>query len=340
MKAVSPGKIILSGEHAVVQGKPALALAVNRHVTVELHHLDRPHLIFVVPSLGLRQELSLPEWRESCRGMQERYREFAAGRLPIAAVAPKPLDLASAALWVFHSQFDPPATGLEFVIHSALVMGGGMGSSAATGAALLVALAAWHGQHEDADRLYPLLFEVEKLQHGRPSGVDPYVVLHGGFVRFQSGEALKLDAAELPRFTLYDSGRPQSTTGECVARAAEHRQDAGLWHEFEQVTERLQRALEETDPTALLEAIRANHRLLCRIGVVPMRVQQFVAAVEALGSAAKISGAGTIRGDQAGLILVPGEPLPEKVVQQFGYRPLFVQGEMQGARIDSRFGAR
>src|SRR5512144_561179 len=36
--STAPGKVILLGEHAVVYGRTALAAAIDRHVTVRIHH--------------------------------------------------------------------------------------------------------------------------------------------------------------------------------------------------------------------------------------------------------------------------------------------------------------
>jgi mevalonate kinase len=40
--AFAPGKLILMGEHAVVYGHPALAIAIDRGMTVDLHHRAGP----------------------------------------------------------------------------------------------------------------------------------------------------------------------------------------------------------------------------------------------------------------------------------------------------------
>jgi hypothetical protein len=68
-------------------------------------------------------------------------------------------------------------------------------------------------------------------------------------------------------------------------------------------------ALLKEDAVLLWNSVRENHRLLCEIGVVPTRVKKMIEAIEALGGAAKICGAGSVTGENAGVVWVVGNAI-------------------------------
>jgi len=68
----------------------------------------------------------------------------------------------------------------------------------------------------------------------------------------------------------------------------------------------MERALLEADYSALLALIKTNHSWLQALHVVPQKVADFICQVEQAGGAGKICGAGSIRGEAGGLVLVAG----------------------------------
>jgi mevalonate kinase len=58
-KASAPGKIILFGEHAVVYGRPALAVPVTQvHADVEVSDASRPGIWIDAPDINVHAELN------------------------------------------------------------------------------------------------------------------------------------------------------------------------------------------------------------------------------------------------------------------------------------------
>lgn len=333
MKAIAPAKLIISGEHAVVYGRPAVAMAIDLSVQTTITTGSSNDIAFSLHSFQQRESFKMRALREINKRLQNNYRLFLEGKLGIRQVLGKPVELV---LFAFITLLDglhlKLEQGLDIGITSNIPVGCGLGSSAA--AVLSELRAVGHFMRVDfrPDWHYKYSMLAENLQHGTASGVDSYVSLHGGCVRFQDGQGSSIAMPSMPIF-IVNTGTPASTTGECVSEVRDRFEKSPIWDDFESVTEEISKTLSGKDNETLRHAIRENHRLLSEIGVVPERVRMFVSEIEKNGGAAKICGSGSIHGDQGGTVMVVAEKPPVELCKQFNYTLTAVRGDPLGVRI-------
>lgn len=327
-----PGKLILSGEHAVVYGKPALAMAVNRYATASATAQLLPLISFDLSDLAYEHGLTFTALNHLKSRIKQNYQRFISGEFKIRHVLEKPVELAQFALSLFLEtlNFDLKQ-GLKIRVQSDIPIGCGMGSSAATVLSVTHAIAHHLQVNLSPEIFYRLSLEAENMQHGYSSGLDLKVSLHGGCFLLKNGMNQSRPLPQLPIY-LINTGMPQSTTGECVAFAARYFRDSELGNDFAAVTEAMDQALAENQMAEIQRTIVANQALLKQIGVVPTTVQRFIADITAQGGAAKICGAGSITGEKGGVVLVVTEDLPALVelCSRYHYAILPISGESRG----------
>ena len=333
MKAIAPGKIILSGEHAVVYGKPALVMAVDRYAEARITGNGDSRVHFELVDFDENSSLTIQALRELKGRLVRNYQLFLNGEMSIREVLKKPFHLFEFLFITFLDGVQLKLDrGVNISLHSNIPVGSGMGSSAATLLSVLRGLAEYFSLDLNSDDYFSYGLEAEKMQHGNPSGVDPYTSLHGGFLRFQNQKAEKLANPDMP-FYIINTGSPASTTGECVAQVATQFQDSLIWDDFEAVTNEMQEALLKGDQGEVQRWISENNRLLTRIGVTPPAIQEFIREFEKSGGAAKVAGAGSICGEKAGMVVAFAEQIPQNLLDRYGFQIMNVKGDALGARI-------
>lgn len=342
--ASAPGKTILMGEHAVVYGAPALVAAVDlraRAVAEASDAVPSGHVRVELPDLEHAELLTRSEIREYARRSRRRWEAFhrAPDRESFARVrgdGPGHLTLVALgeSMEAFTGKPEGPreGRGVRVEVRSAIPIGRGFGSSAAVGSAVCLAWLALEGVEPSRDEVEELLLDVERRQHGEPSGVDAASVLRGGLVWAESapgGSDLRFRSISPPgelleRFRVVDTGAPAENTGDVVSAVRERRDrdPARIGAALERIREAtvaFRRLLEEPAPDAVdaVELVRGCQRGLEELGVVPESVKRLVRAVEERGGAAKISGAGALsspeRGTPGGGLLLVYHPEPERV---------------------------
>ncbi len=334
--ARAPGKLILSGEHAVVHGAPALVVAVERYTTATISPASDQKLSFHLPDIEHISSETFHKLHRLKTRLQEAHGKFRRGERGISDIIQKPFELlhytATNALDKFSSQGDQ---GFHIHTESTLPIGCGMGSSAASIISTNYAIAHYLGKTIDDKMQYELGLMAENLQHGYSSGIDLHVAIHGGCHLFQSGQSTVQNLPNNAAFYIVNTGAPAANTGQCVTHSRQcFQQQPDLLGKFVDVTHNIARALQDNQQTELVKSVRCNHRLLVKIGVVPPVVQQFIEQIEKIGGAAKVCGAGSVSGDQAGIVWLIGErPMLQNVVDQYGFSIETLQSDRDGVTL-------
>jgi len=289
VNASAPGKIILFGEHAVVYNRPALAVPVTQvHVDVEVLDSPRKGIWINAPGIELHAELnSLPD------------------NHPVGSVI---LNLFSTL-----GLFSPPA--LDISITSTIPVAAGLGSGAAVSVALIRALAQ-HVAHPLTDeQVNELAYEIEKLHHGTPSGIDNTVITYAKPVYFMKGKPLETFKVGKP-FTIVigDTGIP-APTKESVGdvrrlRMRDQYTIEDIFNEIAQIALIGRRSIESGKPELLGELMDQNHAYLQALTVSSPELDKLVETARNAGAlGAKLSGGG--RGGN--MIALVDQPKAESV---------------------------
>jgi mevalonate kinase len=271
--AHAPGKAILFGEHAVVYGRPAVAvpvLDVQATAAVEDAH---PGSGIIIAARDLGRTFGLFD---------------APHDDPLRVIVSATLSRLGVGMQV----------DLKITVSSTIPVARGLGSGAAVSTAIVRALA----QHMDgwltSRAVSDLVFETEKIYHGTPSGIDNTVIAFGKPVFFVKDKMVDVFWTGVPfQIVIGDTGVTSPTrvaVGDVRAAWERDRERyEEIFDEIGTLAHMGREAIEAGDVEAMGRLMDANQKLLCLLDVSSPELEGLVEAARQGGAlGAKLSGAG------------------------------------------------
>uniref|UniRef100_A0A8D0P7Q9 Mevalonate kinase n=1 Tax=Sus scrofa TaxID=9823 RepID=A0A8D0P7Q9_PIG len=322
----APGKVILHGEHSVVHGKVALAVALNLRTFLRLQPHNSGKVSLRLPNIGIQQtwdvaRLQLLDTSFLEQGdlteQVEKLKEVAGFSKDSTnhdcLAVPAFLYLY---LTICRSQRTLPS--LDIAVWSELPTGAGLGSSAAYSVCLAAALltaceeipnplkdgeATGRWTEENLELINKWAFQGERVIHGNPSGVDNAVSTWGGALRYQQGKIAPLKRLPTLKILLVNTKVPRST--KALVASVRNRMlkfpeiIAPLLASMDAISLECERVLGEMAAAPALEhylvleeLIDMNQHHLNALGVGHASLDQLCQVTTAHGLHSKLTGAG------------------------------------------------
>ena len=266
IKYSAPGKVIISGEHAVVYGKPALVCAIDKRLSIIFSSAKKTeYKDNIFPIL----EKSVIDFLQSKKVSFEK-KEY------------------------------------TYLVESTIPIGRGLGSSAAYCACVSAGLLElFTGKEWSKEEVNVCAYQMEKYFHKNSSGVDTSTSVMGGLIYYRkefeflktiSSLEIKIPEKILNSLLLIDTGKPIETTGEMVQAVgtlfnADSKKMERIFNSIEKITKRIIVSIMKEDRAFFKKNIEDNQILLEKMGVVSKETKKLLQVLKKVG-VGKITGGG------------------------------------------------
>jgi mevalonate kinase len=272
IKVSAPGSLMIMGEHAVLHGYSALAMAINKRLNIQITPRNDRKFLIHASTLGNYQ-----------------------GHLDTLPIEP-PFHFALKTLEFFQSQLP---CGINIDIQSEIDPKKGLGSSAALVLALLVGLFRLIKQKTPPKKeLFLKARRIIRSLQGRGSGSDVVASLYGGLIAYSPKKEEVTPIENVFSFcTIYAGYKtPTAQVIKLLEQAAlkDPQKYKNLYQKIGEVTERGILALKTHNTSDFIQAFLENQSLMVDLGVSDQTLDTIIEELHTnpyiLG--AKISGSG------------------------------------------------
>ncbi len=333
MIATPPGKLILTGEYAVLDGAPALVIAVNRRVIARRHTGPRgssPFLVAVADEIGKRLGADHPAARAALEIIVDSS-PFYDGTMKLGLGSSAAVTVAATALALAADHEVVPVIDRELIL--------------AIASAAHAAAQASRGRESSGDLMRP---RPARSQHARGSGADIAAAVYGGMIAFSRGGpitplAWPAGVRLIPFFTGASADTVELVSAVEAAREREPAAVGAALAAIDRASRAACQACAVREPeiasrallSALALAAHATDQLAAatRLPLVPASVTAVRGALSGLGGTAKTTGAG---GGDIAIAVIPGTEdvtVARRYLIEAGCQPLHLAVDETGVDL-------
>ena len=289
--AVTPGKVILLGEHSVVYGRHAIAVPVPLNIRVKIEDAD-DGVLLMIPSWGVEYYLDKkPEERQSFEK-------------PAALILEK-MNLSN--------------VGMKIEVFSDVPRGMGLGGSAVLAVSIIKALNHHYKMGLSEQEINEMAYESEKIAHGNPSGIDNTIATYGYPLIYRKGEKTLKERLQIkePLDLVLAFSKSEGLTAKTVAHVrtqwkSNQEMYEGVFDDIDAIVLNGIQAIQENDLKQLGELMNFNQGLLNTLQVSTPELERMIYIARDAGAfGAKLTGGG------GGGAIIAVSDSPEEIIEAF-----------------------